>query len=1403
MTPSSSCRPARPAALLSLAAGLLVAVAAWAPPALAQRPAPPAGALAPPVVAVAPEPVQRGAAPTLRVVERTEGHVTYEFTARWRGSLADAAADPGRTVLAAVAGLPLLSERVALRGLLAPAVTVLAAEYDEVPLPLDAEAAEGFGLVGPPAEVVAVGLERRQPAGTLLVRALHADPEAGTLRRYTRLRIRVALPEAPAARGADAPPNPHLSVTRSALAEGTWFKIPIEQEGVYRVDRALIARLGLDPDRVDPARVLVFSNAGAPLPARNRDPRIPDLAERPRLVVGGGDGRFDAADGVYFFANGPYGWRWDQVAANNGQPGWRHYINVFSHVNYVFLRVDGVGGRDFETVAGPAAGGPLIERVTGRVFKEEDRPEGMVDRDGPADRAGSGLDWLGRNATPSRPLIRAVLDTLPPDLAPGVVRYRARAAAANQQANPRLEFLRGQQVLSTTVINRISNPSRVFFYALESRFQEEVTAGTRLALDLRLDATVPGSPTGWIDYVQAFYPQDLRASDGYLRFVTPGGQAGPHEFALSGFAAEPEVWDVTEPGAERRLAATADGARWRVRVAAPNPLAPREIVAFAPTSPRVRRLDGARAAAVPNQNLHGITAHPDYVIVTPAAFRAAADRLAARRAADGLNPLVVDIAEVHNEFGGGIPDPRALRDFFRFLYDRATGEEPTLRMALLFGSGHYDSRGIRDERRGGFTPNWIPTYQTRNSNEYGTSFTSDDYFALLDPDEGIWADGAGGAERIDIGIGRLPVHTPQEADAAVRKIERYEDASTLGAWRTRYTVLADDHLPNWWDTDYHVQNSEVVADTVQARFPGINVDKIYMAMYPLQQTAVGARYPAATADAIRSLEEGRLVWNYAGHGNPYLLADERLITREQIAALNNIDRLTIAVTATCSFGRFDLAGEHSAGEEFVVNANGGAVAIFTTVREVFVSTNPEELNLGLNVALNRYLLTPDAEGRPRRLGEAYLLTKNTTAGAQANNRKFNLLGDPGLRIGLPERAVRVTSVNGVSLPGAAPPAAGRAPLAAAALPAVETPEGGAQARGEGVPEFRAQELAVIRGQVLRPDGGPDGAFQGEVDVAVYDVERTYTLPPQVPRVNTDGTFRQRTDVLWRGRASVRDGEWEARFIVPRDVSYAGRAARVSAYVVGASGLDGQGHTEAVRISTEAGAPLDDREGPRIRLFMNDTTFVSGGLTSNAPVLIARLEDASGINVAGAGVGHEMRLVINGDQANAIDVGAYYQSDLDTYQRGTVRFPMPDLPGGPHTVSLTAWDVVNNAATASVDFLVEDAERLRIAHAYPYPNPTTGPTRFVFEHNQAPGTPARVQIRIYTLSGRPVRTLDGPETLPDGTLSGSPIQIPWDGRDEDLDALATGIYLYKVRVEVDRGDGERRVAEEVQRLAIIR
>ncbi len=1309
------------------------------------------------------------------------------------------AAQPEALMYAAVQGYATLSQTMTFPTLAQPFVEVISADYDEVRLPsvsplerLPDELREAQGIFDiPAAEVVGLGLERRQPTGALSARLFQIDRERGVVRRYRRMLISVRYGSASNSSSGGFE-NPHLGVTESVLAQGTWYKIPITREGVYRIDRAYLQSLGVNVAGLNPARLQVYGNGGASVPAINNEFRHPDLVENAVLVTGSGDGSFDEGDALFFYAEAPNGWTWvpdSNPSDSVDDSHWEHYINYFSTTNFVFLRVDGSNGARTGGAGFPGWTDAVRQsQFEGRVFVEEDFVN--LFRNG----GGSGLDWLGAETSLARPTI-TLLDTIPPGLTNGTATYRLRAAA---RANPAvtLSFTSSGQELGSVrpaAVNFANSASPLGMVG-RATLEQNVNSGGALRLDMSMQGTL-NNPIAWIDWVEAIYPRTPTAHLDFLRFHTPGGESGRFEFALSGFSAQPQVWDITDPADIRSVGVMSAGGQYLVQMAVAEGQKARELVAFVPSSSRIAT--PAAGEIVGAQNLHAIAGFPDYVIIAPADFRSAAEDLAAhRRTNDGLATVVVDIKEIYNEFSGGKVDMRAVRDYLKFLYDRAPTPNEIPRYVLLFGDGHYD---FRARTEAGDENNFIPTYQTFESLVLLESYTSDDYHAFLDDDEGAWTwfgHTATGhftepgctttgcpffSERVDVGIGRIPARTADDAAAVVEKIMHYEDPSTFGAWRTRYTVVGDDEFPNSGDVDLHLQNADIVAGRIDTLATDLNIQKIYSTSYPHVITAEGRRIPEARAEIRRVLEEGTLVWNYAGHGGHDALADEKLVVEEDIETFDTFDNLPIFVTATCSFGRFDIIDRQSGAELFFLQPQGGTIAMFTTVRIVFASGGQFAYNLGLNLALVDELLSPDQEGLPKRLGDVMRLTKGSDVGAQGNNRKFNLLGDPAMRIGLPQRPVSITSVNGQQIPGSA----------------LAGTSSSTSRRFQGLPELRANELAEVTGQVLGFDGLPDMSFEGEVDLEVFDAIRTIEIDPSIV-VYTDGYYEVRTDRIFRGRAQVRNGAFTVRFIVPRDVSYTGEAGRISAFVTSGAGLDGTGSTEQFVISETAGAPLNDHDGPQMSLFINDSTFVDGGLVGDDAELVVHLFDENGINAVGTGVGHELLLTIDNDPTQAFEIGRFYTGDLDSYQSGTIRYSLPAQAAGAHTLSVTAWDVANNSSSGELSYVRTGSEELTLRNLYNYPNPTSGATRFVFEHNQPPGTLARIQLRIYSLSGRPVRTIEREESL-----SGGLVQIPFDGLDDDLDRLGSGVYLYRLRVAVDRADGETDVTEHIERLAVIR
>lgn len=1283
------------------------------------------------------------AGPHVRVLSEDATSLTVEVVADWDRPLAEDVARSGGSVQGLMAlaagGYPLVSHEVELASAVPPAVTVLAYDAEEVTVPeATAEAIRWFDW--PAAEVVAVGEHRRRLVGSLTVALLRLDGDR--LLRARRVVARISRPALRVALASRGDENPHLAVGQSALASGTWFKVPISRAGVYRIDAAYLAdSLGVEGASME--SVQVYGNGGRILPALNSAPRPADLLEVPTLVRDGA---------VLFYAEGPSWWDW--VPSDRFGPAhWEHDISPFSTVTHYFIRVDAPAPKRLTEAAFPNwSDATPLSTIEDRHFYERDLLN--IERDD----SGSGLSWLGPQLVQGGAGFTVPFPTPPGLTAASVVHYRARVAA---QARPAVTITLtngGRTVDTVTPPAGDFSSGNTGFLAREGSLAGAVASASSLDAVLR----VTGGNTGaqaWLDWAEAVVDRAAEAgSERSLTFPTPGGETGRFEVSMGGFSTAPEVWDVTEPRAIRRLGVQGAAGRFRVQVEAADSTRPREVIAFDPSGPAV--LTPRAGEAVANQNLHGVADYPDYVVVAHPNFLSQARRLADYRAGhDGLRPLVVTTEQVYNEFSAGSVDMRAVRDLMKFLYDRAPDESRMPRYLLLFGDGHYDFRNITSG-----VPNYVPPYESENMLHRTESFTSDDYFGLLGDDEGVWpwTGSSASSERVDIGVGRIPARTLQDATTVVGKILRYEDPATRGSWRTRQTFVGDDQFPNSWDTDLHTFNADGTAEETEEVEPAVVLQKIYGPAYPVVNTARGRRRPQVEEAVRDAIEGGTLIWNYSGHGGPVGLGDERYMTPELVETLDNPDRYPVFVTATCSFGKFDISEFQSLAERVLLRPGGGGVAMLTTVRLVYTSSSPTDgNNYALNLELTRNLHEREADGRAARLGDALMRTKQTSTGASSNSRKFNLLGDPAMRLGLPQRSVTVASS----------------------------------------PTLQAFEEATVSGQVLGFDGTPDASYTGEVEVTVFDAERTVPLPPDASTF-TGGEYRDRTNRIYSGRASVSGGQFRATFRVPQDISYSGQPARVVVYALGADGTDGAGATEAVTVSPQAGARPNDAEGPEVRLFLNDSTFVDGGTTTPNGLLVARLRDASGINTVGAGVGHELLLTIDGDAASAMDVGPFYAGDLDTYQAGEVRVALPDLEPGEHTLQLTAWDALNNPSTAELRFVVVE-EAVAIENLLPYPNPTTGPTRFVFDHNLDPGTPARLQLRIYTLAGRPVRTLDGEEALPGGVLPPESVQIPWDGLDDDRDPLATGVYLFRLRMEVDDPAGGSRVVERVERLAVIR
>lgn len=1156
------------------------------------------------------------------------------------------------------------------------------------------------------------------------------------------------------------PSAPKQIQQSSPFADGTWYKIPVKHNSIYELDKAYLDELGIDTDNIDPRNLQLWGTDGYQLPELNSTER-PVLGEIPVQVYGEEDGSFDSSDRLVFYGNSPH------RVIKNGEL-YRQEIHPYSDVKYVFLTVGNNNGMRLSQAQSSGSVQRTVTQFHDFIWKNEELYKSE-------DRLKSGRYWLGQkfNASAEGVETTVLRDTLPGFIPGSRIRFSGVFTGRSTQTmyfdiavNDNLYTDR----LRITRINKYvdSEGASGKTASFSRSFSPQLLENDILELTATLDHN-ESNTTGFVDELEFTVERELIARDNYLYFYSPadGTEGETGKYVLQGFSEEPVIMDVTDPASPVLIPADAEGNTYTFNY---HTGGNRQFVA------QSRFRSPASGTEVAAQNLKGISYYPDYIIITAEKFLDQATELADyRQQNDGLSPVVVTQEQILNEFASGAADPIALRDYVKFLWDRATeAGEQLPKYLLFFGDTTYDYKGILENA---YT-NYVYTYQTRESLHRVGAYGTDDFFAFMDDNEGSFNEdgGTSNSELTDLGVGRIPAQTRSEAASAIAKIKLYESDQVNGAWQNRFTFAADDNFPQTSDQDLHLINADETARLMNTNEPGIRVKKIYEFSYPAEITGGGREVPEATQDLIDAFNQGSLVINYSGHGNEQTLSDENLFTSGYIARLNNTNRLPVLVTATCQFGRYDDRNEQSGAEQLLFTNNGGIIAAFTTTRVVYTSGSVSSSNnFGLNIALSQ-VMTDRGAGEVIRFGDIYRETKNTYINnrlivASRNSKKFILLGDPAARFRLPSKKAELLSIN-------------------------DTPV----AENDTSLTLRALDRVELQGQITDFSGNVLSDFTGNTMLTVLDAEREVRLPDLdfVLREDCqleDCEYLVENDVLFQGKVKVENGQFRSEFVIPKDISFSDRNGRIVLFSESGTSTAG-GSFSRVNFNGVNPDATDDGKGPQMNVYLNDERFVNGSLVSSSPQLIIELDDESGINTTGTGVGHEIIATIDTKPQQSFVLNDFYEGELNDFTKGRIEYPLDQIPEGSYSLKVRAWDVHNNPSEEEIFFEVASEEDLRIRRVYNYPNPMTNITRFAFEHNQ-PGNPLDVSVRIFTLSGKPVQHLK--ESL---ITTSSYASISWDGRDRDYDRLGNGTYIYVLRVTTDTPEG-RKTAEKIEKLVIIR
>ncbi len=1091
------------------------------------------------------------------------------------------------------------------------------------------------------------------------------------------------------------------AVSHSVLAKGNWYKIQLNKTGIYKVTYSDLQTMGVDMATVTPGSIRLFGNGGGLLPEANSVPRADDLTENALSVVTANANVFGPGDFFLFYGTGP-----DRILYNNVSRKFSHSLHIYSDYTYYFLNFDSGQGLRMEDQGQSSSAATYVSTgFTEGIFYEKDL----------LNLVNSGKDWVGERMDVNFPDFELPAYTFP-------------HIKAGKQAWISYHLLAKTTALTdfTVKINGNTISSPVMTTPSGNDFASERTENKSFFpesdnVDISFRFNGKGEAIGWLDWVELNIPRDLVFTSGQMAFADPASvvAGAVTEFQLQAPSAATTIWEVTKPLKVRRvLSGFQDGiCKFVLKTDSI-----RQFVAFDNTS----FLTATFAGKVPNQDLHGIAA-ANMLIVTHKDYLSQSERLAEHhRITDGYSVTVATNEQVYNEFSSGAPDISAIRDFARRLYQ--IPGQGKLQFLLLFGDGSFDFKDRIPENT-----NRVLTFQSKESLSTVESVVSDDFFGLLDENEGN--DGSG---YIDIGIGRFPVSNAEQAKTVVDKSLFYAGNSeaTLGDWRNKLCFVADDGNINY----HFLQVEKQICPGIDAIAPVYNLNKIYIDGFRQISTPSGQRCPDANSAIKTDIENGVLVMNYTGHGGEKGWADENILSVREIDSWTNYNHMPVFFTATCEFSRFDNPGMLSAGEHVLLNPAGGSVALFTTTRPAQASTN-----LGLTESFYDTIFSGSDNNYPR-FGNAIAHAKNEVARQESALyiRNFLLLGDPALWLAYPKNRVVTTSINGNAL-------------------------------GTDTDTIPAMTPVEVKGMITDVSGDKLTDFNGIVDVKVFDKVRTMQTLGTDPG-DSPNNYTVQDNYIYQGRASVTNGDFSVKFIVPRDIDYSFGPGKISYYAHNGK-TDANGFTRQMVIGG-SGISTSDTTGPRISLFINDLNFINNGITGDTPLLIAQLNDESGINTISNAIGHEIVATLDGNNSASVALNRYYSADLDSYRSGVVKYKFSQLAAGIHTLTLKAWDVFNNSSEAAISFEVIKDIQLNITHMSVFPNPFRDEVKVDFEINLF-DAPVTAHLEIFTMNGSLVNSTADELLLTQGYSAG---RLSWDGCSISGMPVTPGIYLICIRAK---------------------
>ncbi|MDA0986915.1 MAG: type IX secretion system sortase PorU, partial [Bacteroidetes bacterium] len=1170
-----------------------------------------------------------------------------------------------------------------------------------------------------------VGIVQGVLLGALKVYPLEYNSTTKVLKKYTKIIIQIDLASSNNFINQNILENSHilnkpnskplsnkfitnkLSANKSPFANGKIFKIEITEEGIYKIDQNYLKSLGIEISTLSSIYdIKIFGSNGKKL---NHSIKNLTNIEYPQLALeyvdNNQNSKLDSDDYIIFYSNGSSGWEYEKINKK-----FSHYLNQYSNSNFVFLKIGGDSKiKLMEKILTQGTTSGVLASTTGKLFFDEEK----------TNLTQSGLEWYSAPMTDNTS--RIITNKLHGYIDGSQIIYNYELLSRADK-NSVFNLSESNSSVASVVIPGMTSYELYGdpigeFAKKENGSAKIIPLLTDSRSNLKLSYTANSSVAiGYINWIELFYNQQLSAVNDNLIFTSPDTSAIV-EFSINGFTSNQiQIYNITNIENVKKFQ-NVQLQQLQGNFTFKDILTNGSIQNYWAGTSSTFKIPKI-GVAIPNSNLIEETIGADFVIIAHRDFYTEANRLKNHKEQlsiqNKLKTLVIDVDTLFNEFGFGLKDPVAIRNYL--LQANQTWQTKP-RYALFFGDGNMDFRNILN-----IDKNYVPTFETDNSNIQITSYNYDDFFVMLDSIN---------VNSVSIAHGRLTVRSSVEAKQIVDKIIRYETNPPLDEWKNLVTITADDRNIN---NNIDGADNEEQAERLATQFvpSSYDVKKIYIGDYPTTISASGRRKPEARSTLINQVNQGTLLLNYTGHGNSKVWAHESILTKEDVKSeFKNGNRLPLIIAATCDWGRFDEVGEQSSAEDVIVNSNGGALGVISATRAVFSGDNAI-----MNYKIYQYMFPINPFTPVSRIGDALLLAKNDpSSGSLDNNQKYHLLGDPTIRLAVPQYFISIDSLNGKKI------------------------------SSTSNDTLRALEKISISASVKNEQNNIVNNFNGTAFLTVFDSERFKTI------TDLGITFRfvEKGAVIFRGEHSISNGKMNAKFITPKDISYENKNGRLSIYFNNLNN-DGRGFTNELIVGGTSKNIGSDKVGPKISIYFDKNDFQDGDIISENATLYVELSDSSGINATGSGIGHRIEAWID-ENKESIDLTNYYRSARDNYQKGTATYQLQNLEIGKHTIKVKCWDVYNNSSEKKIEFSVTSSSTLSLSEVFNFPNPAKSSTRFTFHHNQL--EPIDVEINIYTIAGRLIKKIELQ------TFSDRFVNIEYDCRDNDGDDLANGIYIYKL------------------------